>query len=154
LGRAIGNALEIRECLEFLRGSTPSDLEELSIALSAQMIRLGGRARTLSQARKMAYSAVASGEAAKRFCEMIELQQGDARVIDDPSILPRASHVQPLRATAAGFVSRCDAKLLGLASNALGAGRQRVDDVIDPAVGIYLEKKVGDRVARGETLCQ
>src|SRR5205814_3271644 len=69
-------------------------------------------------------------------------------------LLPRASTVQPFRASAAGFVTRCDAKLLGLASNALGAGRQRMDDTIDPAVGIYLEKKLGDKVARGEALCQ
>lgn len=154
LGRAIGNALEVRECIEFLNGSTPHDLEDLCIALSAQMIRFGGKARSLDQATQMAYTAVSSGNAANRFREIIRLQRGDPRVVDDPSILPKASHIQLLRATSAGYVARCDAKLLGLASNALGAGRLRVDDVIDPAVGIYLEKKIGDKVTRGETLCQ
>jgi pyrimidine-nucleoside phosphorylase/thymidine phosphorylase len=154
LGRAIGNALEIRECIDFLHGSTPEDLEDLCIALSAQMIRLGGKARTLDQATRLAYTAVSSGEAAKRFREIVRLQGGDARVVDDPAILPKAANVQNLRAPAAGYVVRCDAKLLGLASNALGAGRSRVDDIIDPAVGIYLEKKIGDKVARGESLCQ
>jgi pyrimidine-nucleoside phosphorylase len=154
LGQAIGNALEIRECVEFLHGSAPHDLEDLSIALSAQMIRLGARARTLDEAAKMAHSAVSSGEAAQRFREIIRLQGGNPRIVDDPSILPKAGNIQLLRAPSAGFVARCDAKLLGLGSNALGAGRRRVDDVIDPAVGIYLEKKLGDKVARGETLCQ
>jgi thymidine phosphorylase len=154
LGRAIGNALEVRECIDFLHGSTPEDLEDLCIALSAQMIRLGGKARSLDQATRMAYTAVSGGEAAKRFREIIRLQRGDARVVDDPAILPKAANVQNLRAPAAGYIVRCDAKLLGLGSNALGAGRSRVDDIIDPAVGIYLEKKIGDKVARGEPLCQ
>ncbi len=154
LGRAIGNALEIRECIDLLNGSAAVDLENLSIALAAHMIRLGGRAKTFDRASRMAYEAVSMGGAAKRFREIIRLHGGDERVMDDPEILPKASNVQPYRASAAGFVTRCDAKQLGLASNALGAGRRRVDDTIDPAVGIYLEKKVGDKVARGEPLCR
>src|SRR3989441_1140609 len=140
LGRAIGNALEIRECIEFLNGRTPEDLETVTIALAAQMIRLGGQARSIDHASKLAYEAVSKGEAAKRFRQIIAAQGGDARVMDNPGLLPRAAHLQNLPARAAGFVVRCDAKLLGLASNALGAGRNRVEDSIDPAVGIYLEK--------------
>jgi len=154
LGRAIGNALEVRECIEFLNGSAPEDLEMLSIALSGHMIRLGGRARTVDQALKMAHEAVSNGEAARRFREIIRFQGGDSRVVDDPGILPRAAHIHKFCAAAGGFVARCDARLLGLAANALGAGRNRVDDSIDPAVGIYLEKKLTDRVAHGETLCE
>ncbi len=154
LGRAIGNALEIRECIEFLNGGGPEDLEKLTIAVAAHMIRLGGRARTLKQAEHMASETVSRGEAAKRFRAILREQGGDERVMDNPDLLPRASHVEEFRARATGFVTRCDAKLLGQASNALGAGRNRVDDVIDPAVGLYLEKKLCDRVVKGEILCR
>ncbi len=154
LGCAIGNALEIRECIEFLNGKTPEDLETVSIALAAHMIRLGGAARTLAQASKLAYEAVSMGEAAERFRRIIREQDGDERVMDNPDLLPRAAHIQAFPARSKGFVARCDAKLLGLASNALGAGRNKVEDLIDPAVGLYLKKKLGDRVIRGETLCE
>ena len=154
LGRAIGNALEIRECIEFLHGKAPEDLETVSLTLAAYMIRLGGRARTIAQASKLAYEAVSKGAAADRFRQIIREQDGDERVIDNPNMLPRAKHVEEFTARSKGFVSRCDAKLLGLASNALGAGRNKVEDTIDPAVGLYLKKKLGDPVARGETLCE
>jgi len=154
LGRAIGNALEIRECIGFLKGDGPEDLETVSIALAAHMIRLGGRARSIGQASKMAYEAVSKGHAAERFRQIIHAQGGDARVVDNPDLLPRASNIQEFRSRSNGFLTRCDAKLLGLASNTLGAGRNRVEDIIHPAVGLYLERKLGDRVKRGEVLCQ
>src|SRR3989454_6584898 len=154
LGRAIGNALEIRECIEFLNGRTPEDLETVTIALAAQMIRLGGQARSIDHASKLAYEAVSKGEAAKRFRQIIAAQGGDERVMDNLDLLPRAAHTQDFRAKTTGFVVRCDAKSLGLASNTLGAGRNRVEDSIDPAVGIYLDKKLGDRVVKGEVLCR
>jgi thymidine phosphorylase len=154
LGRAVGNALEIRECIEFLNGETPEDLETVTIALSAQMIRLGKRAGSLDQATKLAYEAVSQGRAAARFREIIAAQGGDERVMDNPALLPKARKVDVFKAGRSGFVTRCDAKLVGLACNTLGAGRNRVDDVIDPAVGLYLEKKVNDRVAKGDVLCQ
>jgi pyrimidine-nucleoside phosphorylase len=154
LGRAIGNALEIRECIEFLNGRTPDDLESVTIALAAHMIRLGGKARSIDHASKLAYEAISKGEAAKRFRQIITAQGGDERVMDDPSLLPRAANTLDFRSRAAGFVVRCDAKLLGMGSNALGAGRDRVEDSIDPAVGIYLEKKLGDRVVKDEVLCR
>ena len=154
LGRAIGNALEIRECIEFLNGRTPEDLETVTIALAAQMIRLGGQARSIDHASKLAYEAVSKGEAAKRFRQIIAAQGGDERVMDNLDLLPRAAHTQDFRAKTTGFVVRCDAKSLGLASNTLGAGRNRVEDSIDPAVGIYLEKKLGDRVVKDAVLCR
>jgi pyrimidine-nucleoside phosphorylase len=154
LGRAIGNALEIRECIEFLNGNAAEDLETISLALAAHMIRLGGISKTLDRANKLAYESVSKGRAIQTFREIIRLQHGDPRVIDDPGLLPQAENVEEFRARSGGLVTRCDAKLLGLASNALGAGRNRLDDVIDPAVGLYLLKKRGDRVKRGETLCQ
>ena len=154
LGRTIGNAIEIRECVEFLDGNAAEDLETITIALAAQMIRLGGRAKSMEAASKLAYEAVSKGQAAKRFREIIAAQGGDERVMDNLNLLPRTAHIKEFRAGSNGFVTRCDAKLLGLACNALGAGRNRVDDVIDPAVGIELEKKLGQRVTKGETLCR
>ena len=154
LGRAIGNALEIRECIEFLNGRTPEDLETVTIALAAHMIRLGGQARSINHASKLAYEAVSRGEAARRFRQIISAQGGDERVMDNPDLLPRAAQIQDFRAKANGFLVRCDAKLMGLASNALGAGRNRVEERIDPAVGLYLEKKLGDRVVKGDVLCR
>ena len=154
LGRAVGNALEIRECIEFLKGNAPEDLETVSIALAAHMIRLAGRARSTQQATKMAYEAISKGAAAEKFRLIIRAQGGDDRVVDNPDLLPRTAQTHEFRARSNGFVTRCDAKLLGLASHALGAGRNRVDDVIHPAVGLYLEKKVGDVVKRGDVLCR
>jgi pyrimidine-nucleoside phosphorylase len=154
LGRTIGNALEIRECIDFLHGNAAEDLETISIGLAAHMIRLGGAAKTQDRASKMAYEAVSKGHALKRFREIVRLQGGDDRVIDDSSLLPQAANIQEFRSRSHGFVTRCDAKLLGLASNALGAGRNRMEDTIDPAVGLYLAKKTGDRVKRGDVLCK
>jgi pyrimidine-nucleoside phosphorylase len=154
LGRAIGNALEIKECIEFLRGNGPKDLEAISIALAAHMIRLGGRTRSIDQAMKIAYESVSNGQAAEKLREIIRAQGGDERVVDDPHLLPSARFTENFRSPLTGFVTRCDAKLLGLASNTLGAGRNRVEDVVHPGVGLYLEKKLGDPVKRGDTLCQ
>jgi pyrimidine-nucleoside phosphorylase len=154
LGRAIGNALEIRECIDFLHGRTPEDLEIISLALAAHMIRLGRRARSIQQATAMAYDSVWRGHAAERFRRIIHAQGGDASVMDAPDLLPRTRFVKNFRSKRAGFVARCDAKLLGLAANTLGAGRDRVEDVVHPGVGLYLERKIGDQVKAGEVLCQ
>jgi pyrimidine-nucleoside phosphorylase/thymidine phosphorylase len=154
LGRAIGNALEIGECIEFLNGRAPEDLETVTIALAAHMIHLGGRARSIDHASKLAYKAVSKGTAADRFRQIITAQGGDSRVMDNSNLLPRARHLENLTARRTGYVTRCDAKLLGIASNNLGAGRNRVDDPIDLAVGIQLDKKVGDRVMKGDVLCR
>src|SRR5262245_28924138 len=154
LGRAIGNALEVQESIDCLNGKASADLLELCIALSGHMIHLGGRARSVAGAARMAREAVAKGDAAKRFREIIRMQGGCERVMDDSGILPKTSHVQAVKSTVSGFVTRCDARRMGLASNALGAGRLRMDDAIDPAVGICLVKKVGDKVSRGEPLCE
>jgi pyrimidine-nucleoside phosphorylase len=154
LGRTIGNALEIRECVEFLNGRGPEDLETLSIALSAHMIRLGGRAKSIEQAKRLAYEAISTGAAADKFRQIIEFQGGDQRVVTNPDLLPSTTSIQEFQSLSHGYVTRCDARLLGLASNALGAGRNRIDDVVDPAVGICLEKKYGEPVKRGDVLCR
>src|SRR5215467_3101238 len=110
LGRTIGNALEIRECIEFLNGRTPEDLETVTISLAAHMIHLGGQARSIDHAAKLAYEAVSTGRAADRFRQIITAQGGDSRVMDNSNLLPRARHVQNLTAKNSGFVTRCDAK--------------------------------------------
>jgi len=154
LGRTIGNALEIRECIDFLNGDGAEDLETLSIALAAYMIRLGGRAKSIQQATKMAYEAISTGAAADKFRQIIRSQGGDERVVTNPDLLPSTAFVDEFRSPSHGFVTRCDARFLALASNALGAGRNRVDDSVDPAVGLCLEKKTGDHVKRGDVLCR
>jgi pyrimidine-nucleoside phosphorylase len=154
LGREIGNAMEIRECIRFLKGEGSEDLETVCLALAAYMIYLGGAAKTFGHAHKMAYEAVSKGWALDKFREIIRYQCGDERVIDDAGLLPTAEHVLEFRARSRGFVTRCDARLLGAASSALGAGRARVEDKVDPAVGLYLDKKVGEAVKRGDALCK
>jgi pyrimidine-nucleoside phosphorylase len=152
-GRAVGNAIEVRECIEFLNGNAPEDLETVTLTLAAHMIRLAGKAKSLKQGMKLAYEAVSKGEARKRFGEIIQAQHGDPRVLDNPDLLPKAGNVSSIRAKESGYIVRADAKLLGTGSNALGAGRLRVDDEVDPSVGLYLHKKVGDRVAAGDVIC-
>ena len=154
LGREIGNAMEIRECIRFLKGEAPEDLETVCLALAAYMIFLGGAAKTFEHARKMAYEAVSSGRALDKFREIIRSQRGDERVVDNVDLLPTAEHLHEFRARSHGFVTRCDARLLGLASSSLGAGRIHVEDKVDPAVGLSLDKKVGERVKRGDVLCR
>lgn len=153
LGRMIGNALEVRECIEFMHGRTAPDLEEVTLYIAAYMIRMGGGARSFREAHQRAYEAVSSGKAAHYLRNIIRLQGGDERVLDEPGLLPGAAHTRDVRAAATGYISRCDAKLLGLATNALGAGRVHIEDVIDRGVGIDLKKKLGDPVRRSETLC-
>ena len=102
----------------------------------------------------MAYDALSKGVAADKFRQMIRSQGGDERVVDNPDLLPRAGSTDEIRSPSHGFVTRCDARFLGLASNALGAGRTHVDDTVYRAVGLFLEKKSGDPVERGDVLCR
>jgi thymidine phosphorylase len=154
LGREIGNAMEIRECIRFLKGEASEDLETVCLALAAYMIYLGGAAKTFDHARKLAYEAVSTGRALDKFREIIRSQHGDERVIDNVALLPEAENLHEFRARSHGFVTRCDARLMGAASSSLGAGRTHVEDNVDPAVGLYLEKKVGEPVKRGDVLCR
>jgi thymidine phosphorylase len=152
-GRAVGNALEVRECIEFLNGNTAEDLETVTIALAAHMIRLGGKAKTLGQGMKMAYEAVSQGRALDAFKKIVRTQGGDPAIVDHPDRLPQAKSISAIRAKQSGYIVRADARLLGAASSVLGAGRLRVTDKVDPAVGLYLHKKTGDAVRVGEVLC-
>jgi pyrimidine-nucleoside phosphorylase/thymidine phosphorylase len=150
LGRAVGNALEVAECVETLKGRGPSDLESLSIELAAWMVHLAGVALTMDAARIKVREALASGAGLERFRKVIELQGGDPRVCDDPSRLPQAPEALVVRSERDGRVARLAARAVGDASMLLGAGRETVQSAIDPAVGFVFHKKVGDPVAVNE----
>jgi thymidine phosphorylase len=152
LGFAIGNALETHEAIEVLHGRGPADLVECTLVLGAEMLRLGKVARTEAEARRKLEAAIKSGAGARVFEQIVKAQGGDARVVREPDRLPRAPHRVEVRANAKGYVTRIDALELGLAGVALGAGRTRADQAVDPVVGIVLGKKLGDAVGAGEVL--
>src|ERR1700677_4447202 len=153
LGRKIGNALEVEECVEILHGRGPADLRELSLELSAWMFALGGRTKSVSRGRDLAGEMIASGRARDTFREVVKLQGGDPRIVDDPSLLPQAKHTARLPAQRNGYVTAIHCEQVGIASMTLGGGREKKEDSVDPGVGLVLEKKIGDKVQAGENLC-
>ena len=153
LGRKAGNALEVEECIEVLRGGGPEDLRELCLELSAWMFYLGGRSGSLAEGKKLAAEMIASGRARDKFREIIRLQGGDAAVVDDPSRLPRARQTAEVPSPASGYVAGVQCEQLGMAGVVLGGGREKKEDSIDPAVGLVFDKKVGEAVKQGEPLC-
>ncbi|MGE3820945.1 MAG: thymidine phosphorylase [Isosphaeraceae bacterium] len=153
LGKAVGNALEVAECVACLKGEGPSDLMDLSIELAAEMALMGARAADLDEARALCWKAVDDGSALERFRKLVEAQGGDPRCVDEPARLPSARRQVEIRAGHDGFVRSLAARSLGHATMLLGAGRARVDSTIDPAVGLVLHKKVGDSVTTNEVLC-
>jgi pyrimidine-nucleoside phosphorylase len=154
LGRAVGNALEVVECFEVLKGRGPGDLTDVSVELTARMLVLGGAASDRPAAAKRVRQAIASGEGLERFRRIIERQGGDPRVVDDYARLPSAPERHVITAPRAGFVTRLDAALVGRASVSLGAGRDRVADAVDPAVGILIKATVGDEVRAGDPILE
>jgi pyrimidine-nucleoside phosphorylase len=152
LGRKVGNALEVEECIEVLNGGGPADLRELCVDLSAWMFVLGERTKTLDAGRHLAREMIATGRAHDTFREVIRLQGGDAKVVDDPGRLPRAGHTTGVIAKQAGYVTAIRCEQVGVASMMLGGGREKKEDSVDPAVGLTIEKKIGDAVKAGETL--
>ena len=153
LGHAVGNALEVAEAVDLLRGGGPPDLHEITVELTAEMLLLAGLARGAEGARRRVEEALDDGSGLRKLRQIVEAQGGDARAIDDLDRLPRAEGVLEVRSDRAGVVQAVDAEQIGLAAMALGAGRARVEDRIDPAVGVMVLKKVGDRVESGEPLC-
>jgi pyrimidine-nucleoside phosphorylase/thymidine phosphorylase len=153
LGRAVGNALEVVETVELLRGGGPPDLRLVTVELTAEMLVLAGVARDGAAARARVEAAIADGSGLARLEEIVRAQGGDPRALSDPERLPRAPRTWQLRAPVAGVVEAIDAEALGLAAVALGAGRARLEDRVDPAVGLVVHRRLGDPVARGEPLC-
>lgn len=155
LGRNIGNALEVAECVEVLRGrfTGSEDLLELTLELAGWMFCLGGRTASKDEGRTLALEILRSGKALKKFRDLVREQGGDLRSIDDLARLPRAAHCEEILASASGFVSAIECERMGMAAVMLGGGRFTKEEAIDSAVGIRLHKKVGDTVSAGEPLC-
>jgi len=153
LGLKVGNALEVEECIEVMKGGGPADLIEVSVELSAWMFYLAERTPSVEEGRKLAHEMISSGAALKKFREIIMQQSGDAGVIHDPSWLPHARHRADLLSPSSGFVASIQCEQVGVASLVLGGGREKKEDVIDPAVGLALHRKVGEPVREGEPLC-
>jgi len=153
LGRMVGNALEVEECIEVMHGGGPADLRELCLHLAAWMFYLGGRTKTVAEGKQLSGEIIASGKAFERFRQMVELQGGDISTIDDPTRLPSADHRVDVASPQAGYVSAIDCERIGTACVILGGGRERKEDSVDPAVGIVVHKKINDKVSSGEPLC-
>lgn len=152
LGTTIGNALEVRESIEILRGHGPADTTELTMALGAEMLVLGGVAQDTTEARAQLGNAVRSGAGLAKFRAIVEAQHGDPSVIDNPDKLPTTEHKSAVLARAQGVITDIDPYALGTSAMRLGAGRAKAEDRVDHAVGIVLAKKVGDSVERGEPI--
>ncbi len=153
LGAAVGNALEVKEAVELLRGGGPPDLRQVTLELAAEMVLLAGRAPSLEEARRAAREVVDDGRGFSKLCRIVAAQGGDPEALLDFTLLPQAKGTLAVRAPAAGFVQALDAEAIGLAAVALGAGRARVEDAVDHGVGLIVHRKVGDRVEAGEPLC-
>jgi pyrimidine-nucleoside phosphorylase len=153
LGTRVGNALEVEEVLEVLRGRGPEDVRELCRELAAHMLHMGGSAPTLTRAKELSDELIRSGKALEKFREMVTLQGGEATIIDNPILLPRARYARDVVSSESGYVSSIQCEAVGTACVILGGGRDKKEHTVDPAVGIILHKKVADRVAVGEPLC-
>jgi pyrimidine-nucleoside phosphorylase len=165
LGQCIGNALEVRECIEIMGadcrsafpgtigpGRASEDLLEVTFALAAEMLLLAGVAKNVALAKEILQKKLASGDALKKFAEMIRAQGGDARVCDDPGRLPAAGHCRPIPSPKSGYVQAIECDQIGYAVITLGGGRKLASDTIDFAVGFERPKKIGDAVRAGEAL--
>lgn len=152
LGLAIGNALEIKEAIDTLNGKGPKDLEELCLTLGSHMVYLAKKASSLDEAREMLKDAISSGKALETLKVFLKAQGGDDSVVDNPENLPQAAHTFELTADEDGYVSEIIADEIGTAAMILGAGRATKESEIDLAVGLMLNKKVGDQVSKGDSL--
>ena len=154
LGYAVGNALEIMEVSQTLQNAGPTDLTRLSLELAARMIFLGKITKTLEEAREVAQQKLLDGSGYRKFKEVIQAQGGNPQVLDRFELLPNATGAREITSPRAGYVSAIDAEYIGQASSMIGAGRDTKEDVIDPAVGVILEVKVGQKVDAGGVLCR
>ncbi len=151
LGHAVGNSLEVMEACDVLKGSAPSDIAETCVELAANMLVLADKG-SLDECRRMVRAQIANGAGLAKLCEMVEAQGGDAAVLHDYALFAQPKVVHEVRATRAGWVCHMDAERVGVAACELGAGRERIEDAIDPSAGIVLARKTGDWVERGDVL--
>jgi len=152
LGGAVGNALEVKEAIDTLHGGGPADFRQHAIEVASHLLVLGEAEKTLAAARKRAAAALQDGSAFERFRTLVGAQGGDVNYVDDPGRLPGATYIEEVPAPRAGYLKWVDARVVGEASVALGAGRAKKGDPIDHAVGIVVHHKVGDKVSKGKAL--
>ena len=152
LGFAIGNNMEVKEAIEVLKGGGPEDVKEVSVAIAGMMLSLGLENVSHSQGKRMAKKALSSGQAFEKFKEMVQAQGGDIRYVEPPEFFERDAFEGEVLAAEDGFLSGMDTEKIGVAAGLLGAGRETKDSVIDMSAGIYLKKKIGDTVKKGEPI--
>jgi pyrimidine-nucleoside phosphorylase len=152
LGCAVGNALEVKEAIETLHGQGPADFREHCLVVAAHLLRLGHKADSVEAGEKLAAQLLDSGQAWEKFRDLVHAQNGDAGMIDNPDLLPKARLIKDVPAPRSGYIAAIDAAEIGLTSVDLGAGRARKGDPIDHAVGILVHRKVGDKMKVGEAL--
>jgi len=152
LGNAIGNWLEIVECIDALKGNGPVDLMELTHQLSGTMIWLGNQAESIEKGIEVSRELVRSGKAWEKFVQIVERQQGSVEMINNPGKYQQAKYHKDIKSKMAGYITDIDSLVLGLCSVELGAGRLKLEDEIDPASGIMLHKKVGDSIQKDEII--
>lgn len=152
LGFAIGNALEVKEAIDTLKGEGPDDLQELCLVLGSQMVLLAKKANSLEEARGLLEESIKNGKALESFKTFLSSQGGDPSVVDSPDQLPKAKYQFEFEAESEGYVSEIIADSIGTAAMLLGAGRATKESSIDLAVGLVLRKKIGDKVSKGESL--
>jgi pyrimidine-nucleoside phosphorylase/thymidine phosphorylase len=154
LGYAVGNALEVMEASQTLQNAGPTDLTKLSMELAARMIFLGKKAASLEDARRLAEEKLVDGSGYKKLKQVVAAQGGNPQALDKFELLPNATGMREVASPRGGYVSSIDAQDIGSASNMIGAGRDKKEDAIDPAVGIILEVKAGEKVDAGSVLCR
>ncbi len=152
LGRAIGNALEVKEAIDTLKGCGPKDFEELCLTLGTQMLLAGGVVSDEQEAVAMLRKTIEDGSALKKLAQFVEAQGGDAEAVYRTDLLPKASIVEPILATEEGYITHIECDEIGICSLILGGGRETKESEIDLSVGLILEKKVGDYVKKGDVL--
>lgn len=152
LGEAIGNALEVREAIEILQGQHSGDLRDVSLALASNIVFAAGLVKTAHEAEKLTSEVLDSGKALQKLAEFIEAQGGDSNICEDTDLLPVASEKVEIASPGTGFIDHIETDQLGMSALLLGAGRTKKTDCIDPAVGIWMHKRLGDRVEQGESL--
>ena len=153
LGRAVGNALEVREAIQVLKNEGPDDITELSVKLAGTMVYLGGRASSLQEGEQKAAQALSDGSALQKFREFVAAQGGDPDITEDPGLLPSAEISEDLKAWCDGYIAGMYTMRIGLASQHTGAGRETKDDEIDLSAGLYLHRKTGEYVRKGDVIC-
>lgn len=152
LGRAIGNALEVKEAIETLQGKGPKDLYELCLVLGSKLLVLANKSKDVNKARELLIEAVESGKAYEKFVQLVEYQNGDIEMVKNPELLPKSKYIIEVKSENDGYVKSINAEDIGRAALSLGAGRETMESIIDLSVGIVLNKKVDDKVKTGEVL--